>query len=292
MPLLRRETSASIEDVSEIPSRSILVEGTRATLALEQIWRLRKKQIYPGEGFFIAGVTYLDEDSNECCSKLATGPEVTVVADEPDPTLSGLRLVRVHFNPPLIDLDTKLPKSVGEVPRRQLDPEFDQPIADEPQQFASVKNGTERYEFPVAFCEGHHAVLPVSLGSLNGRNYWIFRSVVYSTVEDLDSVDVRALALERENKVKAQVARALALADEIDVIERADAIEQGGRGPIPPDVMSFVWKRDQGRCVRCQQRAELEFSHIIPVTMGGSNSARNLQLLCQCCSRVEVGSLN
>jgi 5-methylcytosine-specific restriction endonuclease McrA len=47
----------------------------------------------------------------------------------------------------------------------------------------------------------------------------------------------------------------------------------------------FVWRRDQGRCVKCGSQEGLEFDHIIPVSRGGSNTARNLQLLCENCNR-------
>ena len=35
------------------------------------------------------------------------------------------------------------------------------------------------------------------------------------------------------------------------------------REPIPADVRMFVWRRDEGRCVRCDSNQRLEFDHII-----------------------------
>ena len=35
------------------------------------------------------------------------------------------------------------------------------------------------------------------------------------------------------------------------------------RLPIPDDVKIFVWKRDQGKCVKCSSQNNLEFDHII-----------------------------
>ncbi len=58
-----------------------------------------------------------------------------------------------------------------------------------------------------------------------------------------------------------------------------------GREPIPREVQILVWQRDQGKCVRCGSNANLEFDHIIPLSRGGANSARNIQLLCQTCNR-------
>ncbi len=54
---------------------------------------------------------------------------------------------------------------------------------------------------------------------------------------------------------------------------------------IPDHVKIFVWRRDGGRCVTCSRQERLEFDHIIPVSKGGSNTARNLQLLCERCNR-------
>jgi 5-methylcytosine-specific restriction endonuclease McrA len=59
------------------------------------------------------------------------------------------------------------------------------------------------------------------------------------------------------------------------------------RERISEDVKMFVWRRDQGKCVECGGQEKLEFDHIIPVSKGGSNTARNLQLLCENCNRTK-----
>lgn len=57
------------------------------------------------------------------------------------------------------------------------------------------------------------------------------------------------------------------------------------REPIAEEIRIFVWRRDNGRCVRCGSQENLEFDHIIPIIKGGSNTARNIQILCEKCNR-------
>lgn len=57
------------------------------------------------------------------------------------------------------------------------------------------------------------------------------------------------------------------------------------RTRIPENVRVEVWRRDQGACVQCSSREKLEYDHIVPVSKGGSNTARNVELLCEECNR-------
>jgi HNH endonuclease len=56
------------------------------------------------------------------------------------------------------------------------------------------------------------------------------------------------------------------------------------RKPIPERVRHEVWRRDEGSCVDCGSREFLEFDHIVPVSRGGSNSVRNIELRCEGCN--------
>ena len=54
---------------------------------------------------------------------------------------------------------------------------------------------------------------------------------------------------------------------------------------ISQSIQDRVWRRDEGKCVKCGSREKLEFDHIIPFSKGGSNGYRNIQLLCENCNR-------
>ena len=73
--------------------------------------------------------------------------------------------------------------------------------------------------------------------------------------------------------------------DALAVFGRKSSVPTRKRQPIPDDVKMFVWQRDGGRCVQCGSQENLEYDHIIPVSKGGSNTARNIQLLCEKCNR-------
>lgn len=57
------------------------------------------------------------------------------------------------------------------------------------------------------------------------------------------------------------------------------------RDAIPSAIRREVWRRDEGKCRKCGSRSNLEYDHIIPVSRGGSNTARNIELLCEACNR-------
>jgi predicted transcriptional regulator len=76
--------------------------------------------------------------------------------------------------------------------------------------------------------------------------------------------------------------------NDILYLERLKEIEQEddvASRRISTRVRQEVWRRDSGKCVRCGSRKNLEYDHVIPVSEGGSNTARNIELLCEECNR-------
>lgn len=126
---------------------------------------------------------------------------------------------------------------------------------------------------------------PVPVMRFNSKVWWMFQDEFYWEDDNLDPEEVKALILARHHQKKRKIERAKAIVSQ-DVY-----LESNGRQPIPDDVKIFVWQRDGGRCVKCGSNQNLEYDHIIPVSQGGGNSARNLQILCEECNRSKGGNL-
>lgn len=150
--------------------------------------------------------------------------------------------------------------------------------------FIRVKRGPIVWSFPYATVVAARSTAH-PLGKRVGRWYWLFRDRLYVTNHVFEPEDATALLMEAENKLKAKIAHARALREDVEVIESP------GRPPIPKDVKLFVWQRDKGRCVDCGSTRNLEYDHDIPFSKGGSNTARNIRLLCEACNRSKGPSL-
>lgn len=125
---------------------------------------------------------------------------------------------------------------------------------------------------------------PVVVALLEPRRCWMYDGSYYWEDEGLTPEEVKALILDRARRKRKQIQNAVSRM-------QLDDAAASGRAPIPDDVKLFVWRRDDGRCARCGSQIDLEFDHIIPLAMGGSSSARNLQILCAICNRTKGPSL-
>lgn len=114
---------------------------------------------------------------------------------------------------------------------------------------------------------------------------WLYNGNAYITEDlELTSADVLALINEQANRRRLRLEKAHALQAMTEQLTTR-------RQPIARDVKVFVWQRDGGRCTECGSQTDLEFDHVIPLALGGSNTARNIQLLCAACNRRKGATL-
>jgi hypothetical protein len=124
-------------------------------------------------------------------------------------------------------------------------------------------------------------------------DWWVYRAMVLR-VESVESADVgnreesllliKQYVLRRERKVER-------MRREVETLENFGKLASATREPIPESVRLFVWQRDKGQCIQCGSRERLEFDHIIPIVAGGSNTERNIQLLCESCNRSKSSTI-
>ncbi len=113
----------------------------------------------------------------------------------------------------------------------------------------------------------------------------MFKNEFYWEDEGYSETEVMALILDKIQQKRRKVENAIA--------RKSNQVQKStnGRQPIPDDVKIFVWKRDGGQCVKCGSQEKLEFDHIVPHAKGGSNTARNIQLLCENCNRLKGANI-
>lgn len=113
------------------------------------------------------------------------------------------------------------------------------------------------------------------------RTYWQYQGRFWWDNNDLTVGQVHVMIATREDRGRAEVERA----EEMFAIGGPGGLDGARRNRIPEDVKHLVMVRDEGRCQNCGATSELQFDHVIPFSMGGSNNPENLQVLCGPCNR-------
>lgn len=142
---------------------------------------------------------------------------------------------------------------------------------------------------PICFVDLRGIADAVASGSLSikpGRWLWLFRNGFYVTERPVHDPEIEELILSikaRHYRGDEQLKRLRA------EIANFEAIDQTGREsrlrrPLRDDVKLLVWARDGGRCTSCHSDQDLQFDHVIPFALGGSDESENIQLLCRSCN--------
>lgn len=130
---------------------------------------------------------------------------------------------------------------------------------------------------------------PMKLAILSGKDFmnrtylgdeWVFNGFVYEIKGFYSDEEIRLLILDDFDKERRYFEKLKIKFDETEKTEFAYK-----RPRIPESVRVEVWRRDGGKCGRCGSREKLEYDHIVPISKGGSNTARNIELLCEKCNR-------
>jgi len=123
-------------------------------------------------------------------------------------------------------------------------------------------------------------------GELLKGGLWIYKNRCYAETEELDFTFAqrKLLVLEEFDKERRQF-------EKLHAKFSCTSSATLSRAKIPSQARIFVWQRDGGRCVECSSNENLEYDHIIPFAKGGSNTERNLQLLCGNCNRLKSDNI-
>ena len=121
--------------------------------------------------------------------------------------------------------------------------------------------------------------VPVAVGQVGERKFWWFQNRFYWDNDGLAQQEVYALLVTRQQRERQRIQMAQA------TVATGAVPRPSSRAAIPDDVKQFVFARDGGRCRQCGATSDLQFDHVISITLGGGSSADNLQLLCGACNR-------
>jgi HNH endonuclease len=116
-------------------------------------------------------------------------------------------------------------------------------------------------------------------------NFWAYKDKILSFTSAEPETDMEQVALLVKHYLLRHERQFDKIQREIEALENLEKLASVSREPISESVRLFVWQRDKGQCVKCGSRERLEFDHVIPIALGGSNTERNIQLLCEPCNR-------
>jgi hypothetical protein len=120
-------------------------------------------------------------------------------------------------------------------------------------------------------------------------HFWFYRNRLIRLLGDAHDTDELPLLI--KHKVLSHEKSIDKVRRDVEAFENFAKIDRASRERIPEKGRMFVWQRDGGQCVRCGSQERLEYDHIIALARGGSNTERNIQLLCESCNRTKGSNL-
>ena len=118
------------------------------------------------------------------------------------------------------------------------------------------------------------------------RTLFLYQNCFYDVIGQLREDQMRLLILEAADKERQLFERLKAKFESQESREVKTKRER-----IPEAVRVAVWRRDEGQCARCGSCERLEYDHIIPIDRGGSNTVRNVELLCETHNRQKSNNI-
>jgi len=112
--------------------------------------------------------------------------------------------------------------------------------------------------------------LPVFIVRRRGRQCWWWRSAFYWESGDYSPQELRTLLL---------------MLDRDDLQGLAWELTLHPAKPVPEAVKQAVFQRDGGRCLVCGSGDLIQYTHVVPLSRGGSNEPHNVYLVCSGCNR-------
>jgi hypothetical protein len=113
-------------------------------------------------------------------------------------------------------------------------------------------------------------------GNFPHSSFWVFKGFYYEVSKNFSDDECKLLILDDFDKERKHFEKLKA-----KFTSTPESDNSYSRPRIPENVRVEVWRRDGGKCARCGSREKLEYDHIVPISKGGSNTARNIELLCE-----------